>query len=152
MYGKMTTSRMGIIGSFLDSNFSLDVVTASPWDEGLPGKLSPFYLVREAFGMALTVHFVGILQCCHRRRTGVSAPHNLSGLFHDGGEGSAALLHHLAGHFELFYFLLARQVEHQVEHELFEDHAQAPGSHFAGHSLARNGAEGFVVELQAHVL
>src|SRR5208337_4256047 len=30
--GKMTTSRMGIMGSFLDSNFSLDVVTQSPWD------------------------------------------------------------------------------------------------------------------------
>jgi hypothetical protein len=30
MKGKMTTSRMGIIGSFLVSNFSLDVVTASP--------------------------------------------------------------------------------------------------------------------------
>src|SRR6476646_7486654 len=31
MNGKMTTSRMGIIGSFLVSNFSLDVVTESPW-------------------------------------------------------------------------------------------------------------------------
>jgi len=31
MKGKMTTSRMGIMGSFLDSNFSLDVVTESPW-------------------------------------------------------------------------------------------------------------------------
>src|SRR5579864_2027468 len=30
MYGKMTTSRMGIIGNFLVSNFSLDVVTESP--------------------------------------------------------------------------------------------------------------------------
>src|SRR5438132_3970155 len=30
MKGKMTTSRMGIIGSFLLSNFSLDVVTQSP--------------------------------------------------------------------------------------------------------------------------
>jgi hypothetical protein len=29
----MTTSRMGIMGSFLDSNFSLDVVTESPWDK-----------------------------------------------------------------------------------------------------------------------
>jgi hypothetical protein len=29
----MTTSRMGIMGSFLDSNFSFDVVTDSPWDE-----------------------------------------------------------------------------------------------------------------------
>src|SRR5579859_2423228 len=32
MNGKMTTSRMGIMGSFLDSYFSLDVVTESPWD------------------------------------------------------------------------------------------------------------------------
>jgi len=24
---------MGIMGNFLDSNFSLDVVTRSPWDE-----------------------------------------------------------------------------------------------------------------------
>jgi len=28
----MTTSRMGIMGSFLDSYFSLPVVTKSPWD------------------------------------------------------------------------------------------------------------------------
>src|SRR5450631_3201530 len=34
MKGKMTTSRMGIMGSFLDSNFSLDVVTESPWGKG----------------------------------------------------------------------------------------------------------------------
>ena len=32
----MTTSRMGIMGSFLVSNFSLDVVTESPWDDGQP--------------------------------------------------------------------------------------------------------------------
>jgi hypothetical protein len=30
MKGKMTTSRIGIMGSFRDSNFSLDVVTDSP--------------------------------------------------------------------------------------------------------------------------
>jgi hypothetical protein len=30
MKGKMTTSRMGIMGSFLLSNLSLDVVTQSP--------------------------------------------------------------------------------------------------------------------------
>src|ERR1700741_609666 len=30
MNGKMTTSRIGIIGSFLDSYFSFDVVTESP--------------------------------------------------------------------------------------------------------------------------
>ena len=42
MNGKMTTSRMGIMGSFLDSNFSLDVVTESPWD-GLDDLLG-FYL------------------------------------------------------------------------------------------------------------
>jgi hypothetical protein len=36
MKGKMTTSRMGIIGIFRDSNFSLDVVTESPWVKGFP--------------------------------------------------------------------------------------------------------------------
>src|SRR5271168_2333339 len=47
MNGKMTTSRMGIMGSFLDSNFSLDVVTESPWDKK-PKKhhLPEFYSAR----------------------------------------------------------------------------------------------------------
>jgi hypothetical protein len=30
---------MGIMGSFLDSNFSLDVVTESPWDNRQTNKL-----------------------------------------------------------------------------------------------------------------
>src|SRR5271156_5992236 len=45
MKGKMTTSRMGIMGSFLDSNFSLDVVTESPWDNGQPARTLQFYRV-----------------------------------------------------------------------------------------------------------
>ena len=45
MKGKMTTSRMGIMGSFLDSNFSLDVVTESPWDNGQTTMLQEFYLM-----------------------------------------------------------------------------------------------------------
>jgi hypothetical protein len=32
---------MGIMGSFLDSNFSLDVVTESPWDDGQPYSILP---------------------------------------------------------------------------------------------------------------
>src|ERR1700739_146195 len=39
MKGKMTTSRMGIMGSFFDSNFSLDVVTQSPWGYSLARKI-----------------------------------------------------------------------------------------------------------------
>ena len=45
MKGKMTTSRMGIMGSFLVSNFSLDVVTESPWDNGQTTTLNEFYRV-----------------------------------------------------------------------------------------------------------
>jgi hypothetical protein len=48
MKGKMTTSRMGIMGSFLDSNFSLDVVTESPWDYSQPTNLrEPLILPRS---------------------------------------------------------------------------------------------------------
>src|SRR5579863_5917731 len=62
MKGKMTTSRMGIMGSFRDSNFSLVVVTESPWDEEPDGchsrqsLLLRFYAFRTRLGMALDGH------------------------------------------------------------------------------------------------
>src|SRR2546423_13677398 len=43
-------------------------------------------------------------------------------------------------------------MEHKIEHQLFQNHAQAAGPDFAGHSLASDGPESFVAELQAHVL
>src|SRR5580693_769618 len=66
--------------------------------------------------------------------------------------GRAAFLHHLPRDLKLLQFLLAGQVEHQVEHQLFENHAQAAGAHFARHSLPGNGSQSLVGELQAHVL
>src|SRR5580693_1490170 len=66
--------------------------------------------------------------------------------------GRAAFLHHLPRDLKLLQFLLARQVEHQVEHQLFQNHAQAAGAHFARHSLPGNGSQSLVSELQAHIL
>src|SRR5450755_1088565 len=65
MKGKMTTSRMGIMGSFLDSNFSLDVVTESPWGKGqqysqpaaLPDSTAPC----TSGDIALTDHFLPVV-------------------------------------------------------------------------------------------
>src|ERR1035437_4580713 len=72
-------------------------------------------------------------------------------LFHHGGKRSAALLHHFPRHFELFQFLLAGQVEHQIEHEFFQNHAQPPRSHLACHRLTRNRPQSLVAKLQPHV-
>src|SRR5712691_2912246 len=68
------------------------------------------------------------------------------------GHGGAAFLHHLPRDLELLQFLLARQVEHQVQHKLFQDHAQPTRAHFASHSLAGDGAQSLVTKLQAYVL
>src|SRR5271165_3338326 len=67
MKGKMTTSRMGIMGSFLDSNFSLDVVTESPWDNGQPARTLQFYRARGirrhgTYRPCLTDYSCGILK------------------------------------------------------------------------------------------
>lgn len=45
------------MGSFLDSNFSFDVVTESPWDDGQQTTLQ-FYLARTFGDIALTDHVV----------------------------------------------------------------------------------------------
>ena len=41
---------------------------------------------------------------------------------------------------------------HEVQHEFFEDHAQAAGSDFADHGLLGDGLERVVAEFEAHVL
>src|SRR5580704_6302734 len=77
MYGKMTTSRMGIMGIFLLSNFSLGFDTQSP----VSGFLG--YLRSDAtfFGGART---------------------DLTRCFFNHGQRNVAFFHHFAGHFELF--------------------------------------------------
>ncbi len=45
--------------------------------------------------------------------------------------GEIALLHHLGGDLQLLDFLVAGQVIHQVQHQFFEDHAQAACAYLA---------------------
>src|SRR5436305_10721360 len=75
----------------------------------------------------------------------------LSRFFHYWGKGGGAFFHHFPSDFEFFQLLLARQVEHEIEHEFFENHAKTAGAYLAGHRLARYGAESFVGELEPHV-
>ena len=49
-------------------------------------------------------------------------------------------------------FLITREVVHQVQHQLFQDHAQASCPNFATEGLAGNGAGGVVRKQQAHTL
>src|ERR1700733_15264511 len=79
--GKMTTSRMGIIGSFFDSNFSLDVVTQSPRS-----------VLNDSQCAALVVRFL------QPKVSLLSLP--LSRLL-QCGHGSAAFLDHLPRNLEL---------------------------------------------------
>src|SRR5271165_4290757 len=77
-------------------------------------------------------------------------PLSLTGLLQ--GHGSAAFLHHLPRDLKLLQLLLAGQVEHQVKHQFFQNHAQPASPHLAGHSLPRDRAQSLVAELQPHIL
>src|SRR5208337_908592 len=48
-----------------------------------------------------------------------------------------ALLNHVGGDLEFLHAPLAGQVVHEVEHQLFQDHAQAARPDFARHCLLR---------------
>src|SRR5260370_10516953 len=127
MYGKMTTSRMGIIGSFLLSNFSLG------FDNSV-SRLWSSFMAAPSWRRALC-DARGVLTCC----------------FFDHGQRDVPFLHHLAGHFKFLNFLLAGQTIHQFQHEFFQNHAQAAGANFTRHGLARDRPVGVVAELQPHV-
>src|SRR5580704_9110038 len=43
-------------------------------------------------------------------------------------------------------------MEHQVEHQLFENHAQSASPYLTGHSLPCDRSQSLVVELQPHIL
>src|SRR5215831_12049040 len=58
----------------------------------------------------------------------------------------------LAGDHAFADLLLARQRIHQVEHEIFDDHAQAARADLARQRLLRNRLERVVGELQLHVI
>src|SRR5579864_3251645 len=58
---------------------------------------------------------------------------------------------HVGGHHEIAYSLLHRQVVHQLQHEVFEDHTQAARADFALKSQLRDGLEGVVGEPEAHI-
>ena len=68
------------------------------------------------------------------------------------GEVHVAVLHHVRGDLELLHSLLAGQVVHQVEHQLFQNHAQAARAHLAVHRFARDAAQRVIGEAQLHVL
>src|SRR5712672_2266881 len=72
MKGKMTTSRMGIIGSFLLSNFSLDVVTESPWDPGQTNNLTDSTLPQRPLKWLLFCGYFTSQRLCleHRQTSG----------------------------------------------------------------------------------
>src|SRR5271165_7047573 len=109
----MTTSRMGIIGSFLLSNFSLgfDKMVSRLWSlfSWVPHPSVAFF---AKLGWVLTCRFL------------------------DHGQRDVPLLHHLAGHFKFLDLLLAGQAVHQFQHEFFQNHAQAAGANFTRHGLA----------------
>src|SRR5437667_2940124 len=104
----MTTSRMGIMGIFLVSNFSLGVVTN-------------FSKLR-------------VRKPCYRLYLLPLSAVSTSFLHH--GQSNTPLLDHLPRHLELLDFLLAGEVEHEIEHQLFQDHTQAACPNFPGHGLA----------------
>src|SRR3954464_2301528 len=61
-------------------------------------------------------------------------------------------LHHLAGDHAFADLLLAREVVHQVEHEVLDDHPQAARANFARECRFGDRLEGIVGEAELHVL
>src|SRR6266478_4537012 len=56
------------------------------------------------------------------------------------------------GNGHLAHVIAARQLEHDLGHQLFEDGAQAPGTGAALHRLGRNRLERLLLQREAHVL
>src|SRR5215469_12741491 len=137
----MTTSRMGIMGSFLVSNFSLAVVK----EHSKSG-----FRCRASGSSHLAVHLVyqGRLEPGTTRELAAK----LLACFLHHGERNVAFFHHFPGYFELFDFLLTREVVHQIEHQLFENHAQPAGADLPHHGLTGDGAQGIVAEFETHIL
>src|SRR5208337_2447760 len=98
---------------------------------------------------------------CHLRRNNKGAPkvghpdflscQEASARFFQQAEGEILALDHVAGDFQVADSLVVGQVEHEVEHQLFEDHAQAARSNLAAQGLAGDGGGGFHGEVQADV-
>src|SRR5271166_595636 len=139
MYGKMTTSRMGIIGSFLLSNFSL----------GFDNAVSRLWSVLAA-GRWLLVVGRSLFQLANDQR--LTTNDQSACRFLDHGQRDVPLLHHLAGHFKFLDLLLAGQTIHQFQHEFFQNHAQAAGANFTRHGLACDRSVRVLAEFQPHVL
>src|SRR5665811_1969998 len=102
----MTTSRMGIMGNFLLSNFSL----------GFDNSVSRLWSVFGRWSLVARHSSEGTTS--DKRPTTID---QLTCRFLDHGQRDVPLLHHLAGHFKLLDLLLAGQTIHQFQHELFED-------------------------------
>src|SRR5579859_3112955 len=104
MYGKMTTSRMGIIGSRRVSDFSLEV---SILFEGTSGQGLAASKFRVTGPWRLAPALSGLFQKVHVDLLGQ---------------------HHLFRDQELADLLIGRQIVHQIQHQILEDHAQASRS------------------------
>ena len=55
--------------------------------------------------------------------------------FFEDRERCATALNHFARDYKFFDLLIGGQHVHHVEHQLFQDHAQAAGTHLAGKGL-----------------
>src|SRR5271165_5733303 len=75
---------------------------------------------------------------------------NLSGLF-EQTPIDFARAHHLRGDDKIAHLALHGQVIHQLQHEVFENHAQAARADFALKSQLRDSFESVVSEAQFHV-
>ena len=63
-----------------------------------------------------------------------------------------AALDHILGDFQIAHLLVAGQVIHQIEHEFFEDHAQAARSNLTSQGFTGNRSDGVRRKVQANVL
>src|ERR1700730_7181534 len=128
IYGKITTSRIGIMGKRRVSDFSLEVSI----EELFPGSRS-------------TVHFVELRNQINKQRA----------------NGSASLLQqrhvyllrddHFLGDQELADLLIRREIIHQIQHQVFEDHPQTPCTNLALHGERSNSFQSVVAKLQSNI-
>src|ERR1017187_7637105 len=114
MYGKMTTSRMGIIGRRFVSDFSFEVSIVLPTGMVTTPVPPGARLFRK-------LRLTGLLQYCK------------TDLLRE---------YHFFGNLELADLFVRRQVVHQVQHQVFENHAQTACAHRALHGEIGDGLDG----------
>src|SRR5450755_4565822 len=134
--GKITISRTGIIGTRFSSCFSR--VNIGPLKFSQHALSSRAHHATFCRGTSLLVALPNFMKT---RSAG----------FLEQAPVDFARAHHFRGDDKISHLALHRQVVHQFQHEVFENHAQAARANFALKSQLRDGLEGVIGKAQFYI-